>query len=286
MDSLRDFLTGTADLRIPEIRWQDVVDVLSIAFLIYKVTMWIRQTRAWSLSKGLFLITGAFLLSNYFGLYTINWIITNGVGAGITALIILFQPEIRRALENLGNNSLFPVFSSGGDDSSYSVLVTEIVLAVFEMARNRTGALIVIERNIGMGEYQKTGLLIDAIVTKQLLMNIFEDKTPLHDGGVLIRGSRILAATCILPLTQSEIGHELGTRHRAAVGASEVSDADIIVVSEETGSVSLAKSGKLYRKLSKETLTEMLNKSRAKSENKRVKVGGMFRISIGGPKEK
>lgn len=266
MDALKDILSGVLTFRIPEIRVWDIIDIIVVAWLIYKIMMWIRSTRAWSLSKGIIFILIAFLIANNFGIYTVQWIIMNSVSAGIIALIVLFQPEIRKALEGIGSNKLIPSF--GYENGESSTVIKEIVTAAFDMARQKTGALILIERNVGLGDHEKTGIPIDAIVSRQLLINIFEDKTPLHDGAVIIRGSRIVAATCILPLTQSEIGHDLGTRHRAAVGASEVSDADIIVVSEETGAVSLARASKLYKKLSEAAILEMLEKP--KSDKKKA----------------
>lgn len=266
MDYFKDILSGVLTFRIPEIRIQDIIDILIVSWLIYKIMMWIRRTRAWSISKGVVFILLAFLAANYFGLYTVKWIIINSISMGITAIIVLFQPEIRKVLEGIGSNKLIPYFGVEEEDDNSAL--NEIVTAVYEMSRQKTGALILIERNVGLADHEKTGIPIDALVTSQLLINIFEDKTPLHDGAVIIRNSRIIAATCILPLTQSEIGHELGTRHRAALGASEVSDADVIVVSEETGAVSLARASKLYRNLPEKKLLEMLEKS--KSDKKKA----------------
>jgi diadenylate cyclase len=268
MDALRDIFTGVLTFRIPEIRIQDVIDILIVAWLIYRVMMWIKSTRAWSLSKGVVFVLVTFLLSNYFGFYTLTWLITNGASAGIIALIVLFQPEIRRALEDIGKNKLLSVIALTGDDEDADDITNQIADAVFDMAKVKTGALILIERKVGLGDHEKTGIKMDALFSEQLLKNIFEDKTPLHDGAVVIRGRRIAAAACILPLTQSEIGHDLGTRHRAAVGASEVSDADIIVVSEETGAVSLARQGRLYRRQSKEQILKLLEQP--KHEKKKV----------------
>ena len=259
MDSIREILSGTLTFRMPEMRPQDIIDIIIVAWLIYKVLMWIKSTRAWSLSKGLILVLLFFIAANYFGLYTVRWIITNGLSAGLIALIVLFQPEIRRALEGIGKNRWSALISD--NDTSFDYVNTEVARAAFNMARVRTGALILIERHVGLGDHEKTGISLDALVSSQLLISIFKDKTPLHDGAVIIKESRIAAAACILPLTNNEIDKELGTRHRAAIGASEVSDADIIVVSEETGNVSFAKSGKLYKNLSQQELTEMLEQA-------------------------
>jgi len=266
MDALRDIISGVLTFRIPEVRPQDIIDILIISWLIYKVMMWIKTTRAWSLSKGLILVFFVFVAANYFELYTVKWLITNGISAGIIALIVLFQPEIRRALEGIGKNRLIPAFAT--NDSGLGFVNREVLNAAFTMSGVKTGALIIIERDVGLGDHEKTGISLDALVSSELLVNIFEDKTPLHDGAVIIRGDRIAAAACILPLTQSEIGHNLGTRHRAAVGVSEVSDADIIVVSEESGGVSLAKEGKLYKNLSESALAERLEKPKPEIKNR------------------
>ena len=205
------------------------------------------------------------LFAAIFQLNTISWLLSNSLGVGITAAIIIFQPELRRALEQLGRRTLFPVnfFSSSddaekGDSSLTDKLINELVRASFEMGKARTGALIVIEKTVALGEYERTGIRIDGLLTSQLLLNIFEHNTPLHDGAVIVRGNRIVSATCYLPLTDRQIDKNLGTRHRAAVGISEVSDSLTIIVSEETGAVSVALDGKLYRCLDKESLQKML----------------------------
>lgn len=210
------------------------------------------------------------LFAAVFQLNTISWLLSNSLSVGITAAIIIFQPELRRALEQLGRKNLFRnfIFSSGEYGEAKNAMtektIVEIVKAAFEMGRVKTGALMVIEQSVALGEYERTGIAVDGILTSQLLINIFEHNTPLHDGAVIIRGNRIVSATCYLPLTDSmDIGKELGTRHRAAVGISEVSDSITIIVSEETGAVSLAKDGKLYRNLTRETLQEKLNPLKA-----------------------
>ena len=206
------------------------------------------------------------LFAAIFQLNTISWLLSNSLSVGITAAIIIFQPELRRALEQLGRKKIFSnlfSFSAGEYEGRQSALtektINEVVRASYEMGEVKTGALIVIEQNVALGEYVRTGISIDGLVTSQLLINIFEHNTPLHDGAVIIRGNRIVSATCYLPLTDSmDIGKELGTRHRAAVGISEVSDSLTIIVSEETGAVSLAKDGRLYKHLQKEELVEKL----------------------------
>ena len=214
------------------------------------------------------------LFAAIFQLNTISWLLSNSLGVGITAAIIIFQPELRRALEQLGQrfSVILFSFSTGEYDGRQSVLtektINEIVRASYEMGAVKTGALMVIEQNVALGEYVRTGISIDGIVSSQLLINIFEHNTPLHDGAVIIRGNRIVSATCYLPLTDSmDIGKELGTRHRAAVGISEVSDSLTIIVSEETGAVSLAKDGNLYKHLKKEELLEKLKQLKIDEEN-------------------
>lgn len=239
----------------------DAVDILIVAFLVYKIIIWIKDSRAWSLFKGIVFLLLAYAMAYKFQLNTISWIISNTFAVGITAVIVLFQPELRKGLEQIGNRKILKLFlfDQGRDDtSSVSGTIDEIIKAAVKLSDARTGALILIERETGLGDLERTGIRLDAEVTYQLLINIFEDKTPLHDGAVIIRKNRIAAATCILPLTQSELSSDLGTRHRAAVGASEVCDANVLVVSEETGGISIAVGGKLHRGLSEEQLKSML----------------------------
>ena len=199
-------------------------------------------------------------------LNTILWILSNTISVGIIAVIVVFQPELRKALEQLGKGKFFFYFTRGTDetdDKATQRTVDEIVKAADKMGSVKTGALILIEQEVPLGDLERTGIPIDAIVSSQLLINIFEHNTPLHDGAVIVRRNRVAAATCFLPLTDSnEISMELGTRHRAAIGASEVSDAYVIVVSEETGAISLARGGVLYRNLTPEQLRNMISQSR------------------------
>ena len=258
-------------LAVSQIRVTDIIDIFIVAYLVYKVMVWIRETRAWSLFKGIAVIFAVSTLASYMQLNTITWIINNTLAVGITAVIVIFQPELRKALEQLGNRKIFPTLFASVEEDAQSSLngIEEIIIAAFKMSKVKTGALIVIEQEVALGDLEQTGIPIDAIVSSQLLINIFENKTPLHDGAVVIRKSRIAAATCILPLTQSEIGLDLGTRHRAAVGCSEVSDAYVLVVSEETGAVSIARSGKLHKNLSEEKARKILLKSGKGSPNKK-----------------
>ena len=242
---------------IPRITVTDVIEIVIIAILIYYIMDWFKKTRAWTLIKGilvLLLFTGIAML---FQFNTILWIFKNTISVGVIAVIIIFQPEFRRALEQLGRkNFIFSLFSTDDTKSGRMIdrkVLNEIAKAVFAMAEVKTGALIVIEQDVKLGDYERTGIAIDAEVTSQLLINIFEHNTPLHDGAVIVRGDRIVAATCYLPLSDNlDINKSLGTRHRAGIGVSEVSDSITVIVSEETGGVSLAYNGMLYRGLTRD----------------------------------
>ena len=239
-------------LTLPAFKITDVLEILILAFLIYNIIRWIKYTRAWTLFKGLLVLLAFSIFAAIMQFDVILWIIRNTISVGIIALVILFQPELRRALEDLGKRNLFPKlinFSGSDDNDRFSDrTIEELVKASYELARNKTGALIVIEKNSSLIEYEKSGIPVDAIVSSQLLINIFEHNTPLHDGAVIMRGDRIVSATCYLPLSANmSLSKELGTRHRAAVGVSEVTDSLTIIVSEETGRVSLAQDGKIIR---------------------------------------
>ncbi len=260
-------------LSIPSIRISDVVDILIVAIFIYIIMNWIRETRAWSLFKGVMVILILSILSFRLNLYTTYWIIQETFSVGVMAILILFQPEFRKGLEQIGKGSLTRnIFNSNSQEEVIPKnILDEILTACFAMSKVKTGAIIVVEQKVALGDFEESGIPIDAIVTNQLLINIFENKTPLHDGAVLIRNNRIKRATCILPLTQSEIGLELGTRHRASVGASEVSDAYIFVVSEETGSVSIAHNGKLHRNLTRQQIEDIF-KQQEKQNAKKINI--------------
>lgn len=264
MDNLRRKM-NLSTLSIPSVHITDIIDIIIVAIVIYTVIHWIKETRAWSLFRGLMVIALFSLLSYNLHFYTITWIIERTFSVGVIAVIIIFQPELRKALEQIGASGFSSVTgllqTKSSDDRLSPQDANEIAEACVKMAEVKTGALIVIERNVSMGDIvSASGVAVDAVISSQLLINIFEDKTPLHDGAVIIRDNRVAAASCILPVTQSEIGQELGTRHRAAVGASEVSDAFIIVVSEETGKISIARDGKLEKAVSEAVFRqELLN---------------------------
>jgi len=234
------------------ITFTNIIEILLLSFLIYKILCWVQNTRAWTLLKGGLIIIAFYLLASFFRLTTITWIINRMGLLAVLAVLIIFQPELRKALEQLGSknilNGIFFADESRSPEGYTEKTVNEIVRAAYEMGKVKTGALIVIEKEVSLQEIERTGIEVDGIVTSQLLINIFEHNTPLHDGAVVIRGNRITAATCYLPLTDNlSISKDLGTRHRAALGISEVTDSMTVVVSEETGRVSLAQGGELRR---------------------------------------
>ncbi len=252
-------------MSLPSIGITDIVEIIIISILVYQILRWVQFTRAWTLFKGILVLLLFSLIAAVFQLNTITWLLSNSLGVGITAAIIIFQPELRKALEQLGRGNLISsIFSFSGQDGNGDNMITEKTLseiskACFDMGKVKTGALIVIERGVALGEYERTGIKIDGIVTSQLLINIFEHNTPLHDGAVIIRGNRIVAATCYLPLSENmNIRKELGTRHRAGIGVSELSDSMTIIVSEETGAVTMAMDGKLYSCKDREELQNYL----------------------------
>lgn len=244
----------------PAMHVTDVVEILIIAFLIYQIMIWIKNTKAWMLLKGILVLLVFVMLAAFFHMHTILWLVKNSVAVMATAAIVVFQPELRRALEKLGERKfLGPVISSREKARFSEKTLSGIVDACFSMGRVKTGALIVVEQAIRLTEYESTGIELDCIVSSQVLINIFEHNTPLHDGAIIVRNDRIVSATCYLPLSDNMgLSKDLGTRHRAAVGMSEVSDALIIVVSEETGQVSVAQGGSLSRDLTRDELYERL----------------------------
>ena len=261
MTAVNNFIQNyLSNLYIPRITWTDIIEIFIIAFVLYSFLVWIKNTKAWALLKGIIIVVLFALFAYILNLRTILWIAGKTISVGIIALVIIFQPELRRALEQLGRKKLVLNFFNFGDshekDERYSSKTAdEIVRAAYEMGAVKTGALIVIEQDMMLDEYVRTGINVDGIVTSQLLINIFEHNTPLHDGAVILRDNRIVSATCYLPLSNNlAVSKELGTRHRAGLGISEVSDSLTIIVSEETGFVSLACDGKLYRKVDADTL--------------------------------
>lgn len=267
-------------LSFPQVNLIDIIEIIILSFLMYQVLLWVKNTRAWMLVKGIVVIVLFSLVAYIFQMNTILWLVTKTINVGIIAVVIIFQPELRKALEQLGRkNFLGKVFNTdaakGNTERFSDKTINELIRGVYQMARVKTGALIVMEREVSLGEYERTGIAVDGIVTAQLLINIFEHNTPLHDGAILVRGNRIVSATCYLPLSDNMgLSKELGTRHRAAVGISEVGDSFTIVVSEETGNVSVAMDGELIRNVDEETLRELL----VELQNKTMEDGKRFRL--------
>ncbi len=274
---------------IPMMVSTDFIEILIITFLIYELMVWIKNTKAWSLLRGMVIIAVFITLAYIFQMNTIIWIVRNLLNVAIMALVVIFQPELRKALDVLGRKNILSDFvafniSQNTDERFSDRTVNEITKACYEMGRERTGALIVIEQNEPLSEYERTGIELDSIVSSQLLINIFEHNTPLHDGAVIVRGNRVTSATCYLPLSDNmELSKELGTRHRAGVGISEVTDSLTVIVSEETGRVSVAYEGRLYRNLEaaelKDHLIRLQNKTKKTGDEKK---GLFFRRGKGG----
>lgn len=265
VDYLKNFSTyrGTIDA-------YDILEILIIAFLVYYILVWMKTTRAWQLLKGLIVICVFLLLAYFMDMTTIMWMARNLLSFAVIAIVVVMQPELRHALEELGKKNFLPsaIFSDSSrreHDNFSEKTINEIVKACYEMGKVKTGALIVIEQKESLKDFERTGIEIDGIVTSQLLINIFEHNTPLHDGAVIIRGNRVTSATCYLPLSDNlGLSKELGTRHRAGVGVSEARDCLTVIVSEETGKISVAYEGELERNLNadelKERLQQILNK--------------------------
>lgn len=259
--------------RMSGIRWTDIVEIIILSFLIYHILVWIKNTKAWSLLKGILVIAVFILFAAYFEMNTILWIVNNLFSVAVTAVVVILQPELRRAVEELGRkniiSSIIPITVGRGPEGGRfsDKTINEIVKACVEMGRARTGALIVMEKDESLTDYERTGIEIDGVVTSQLLINIFEHNTPLHDGAVIVRGDRVTSATCYLPLSDNmRLSKELGTRHRAGVGISEVTDSLTIIVSEETGKISVAYGGDLERNVDAERLRARLSDLQNKSE--------------------
>ena len=264
MDQIQSFAERyLVNLHIPSINIPDIVEILIITFLVYNIMVWIKNTRAWSLLRGVIVILAFIVLAYLFNMTTILWIVKNVFSIAVIAIIVVLQPELRKALEELGRKNLFSSFikleSHGADGLFSDRTIKEITKACVEMGKVRTGALIVVRQKDDLSEYKQTGIDVDGIVTSQLLINIFEKNTPLHDGAVIIEGDRVASATCYLPISDNmRLSKELGTRHRAAVGMSDVNDSMTVIVSEETGLISVAYNGVLSRGLNAEELESQL----------------------------
>ncbi|MCR4792636.1 MAG: diadenylate cyclase CdaA [Lachnospiraceae bacterium] len=252
------------DTYIGTIEWQDYAEILIIAVLLYYMMRWMHNTRAWSLMKGLVVILVFIIIANLFHMDTILWLTSNILQFAVIALIVVLQPELRKALETLGKSNIIGGLFYFMQQGNYMMTLSEksideIARACYLMGEEKTGALIVIENQESLARIDETGIKVDAEITSQLILNVFKKNTPLHDGAVTIRHNRLSCATCYLPLTSStSISKEFGTRHRAGLGISEESDAVVIIVSEETGKISVARDGELERNLSETSLKRLL----------------------------
>ncbi len=264
LSDIESFFDDYMGLTIPSIQVIDVIEVAIIAFFVYQILIWFKKSRAWVLLRGLLFIVFFFLVAYFFQMTTILWLGNTLLSVVVTLIIVVFQPELRKALEDLGRNNILSRFFALGSSRNANKrfedrTLSDLIIASYEMGAVKTGALIVIERNDRLEEFERTGIALDAMLTRQLLVNIFEKNTPLHDGAIIVRGDRVTAATCYLPLSDNmNLSKDLGTRHRAAIGMSEACDAFVIVVSEETGRVSIAEHGQLQRNVSDEQLREAL----------------------------
>ena len=272
--SLKGYVYG---LSLPKIGVVDILEIIIIAFALYHVTFWVKRTRAWTLVKGVFVLFSAYIVAYILDMSVILWVFDKTIGLGISALLIVFQLELRKALEELGQKKIVSSILPFDENKDRNIrftdrTVNEIVRATSELAKAKTGALIIMEKDIILSEYERTGIIIDSAISSQLLINIFEHNTPLHDGAVIVRGDRIVAATCYLPLSDNMgLSKDLGTRHRAAVGISEVSDSLTVIVSEETGMISVAVGGKLLRNIDGDLLRRKLNDFQGKPSEEKPK---------------
>lgn len=275
-------------LSFPKVGLTDILEILIIAFTIYHVSLWVKKTRAWALVKGILILFLCYIIAYLLDMSVILWIFNKTLAIGITALLIVFQPELRKALEELGKKnivrSIVPFDEQKDMNKRFSdKSINEIIRATVEMANVKTGALIILEKDIVLSEYERTGINLDSAISSQLLINIFEHNTPLHDGAVIIRGDRIVAATCYLPLSDNlGLSKELGTRHRAGVGISEVSDSLTIIVSEETGKISVAIGGKLLRNVDGDLLRKQIDELQGNTSETKKR----FRINFHSKKSK
>jgi len=246
-------------LNVEWLDWRDIIDILIMTYLFYRLILIIRGTRAEQLVKGLIVLLLAMVISDQAGLDALHWTLRQTMTVGLIAIPIVFQPELRRALEHLGRGKIFRSTYWSWTPQEFENMLDELVKAVPVLVKKRFGALIVIERSTGLKDWVETGIPIEGVASAELLVNIFFPRSPLHDGAVIIQGNQIVAAGCYLPLTEDpNLGKELGTRHRAAIGITEHSDAVVIIVSEETGVVSLAHNGVLTRYLDEKKLRAML----------------------------
>lgn len=284
MEAIIEYFRDLA-LMLPELKFMDVVDILVVAFILYKILLAIQSTGAARIAKSIVFILALTVLTEALNMYLMNYLLDKVLEIGLIALVIMFQPELRRMLERLGGKSLREILTVKEEQRDIDRVISQTVNACATMAKERTGVLIVFERTTSLTEYRKSGTVIDAVVSSELLRNIFFTKAALHDGAVIICNDRIAAAGCVLPLTEDHtVSSDLGTRHRAGIGMSEVSDAVVVIVSEETGTISVAIGGMLKRYLTASTLEKLLRNELAPEQETqtrnpltllRRKVGGL-----------
>lgn len=271
MDTIYHFFRDIISM-LPTVKFMDIVDILVVAFLIYAIFSMIQTTGAARIAKSVVIILVLTGLTELLNMYLLNYLLDAVLGIGLIVLVIVFQPEIRRMLERLGGKTLREILSTKEEEREIDRVISQTVSACETMSKERTGVLIVFERKLPLQEYQKNGTVIDAQVSSELLRNLFFTKAALHDGAVIIRGDRIAAAGCVLPLTQNRnISSDLGTRHRAGIGMSEVSDAVVVIVSEETGTISVAVGGMLKRHLAPQTLEKLLQNELAPQREEKTR---------------
>ena len=280
MLDMNSFFGGFFDM-IFSMSLNDIIDILIVAYIFYKIFMFIKDTRAEQVLKGIVLLFVATQISEILKLHTLYWLLIKALDLGFIAALVIFQPELRAGLEHIGRTK-FNFFSKNSISTSEEIFnktIEEIVEALYSLSRQKIGALIIMERETKISDIINTGTTIDGDVSRQLLINIFIPNTPLHDGAVVIRDSKVKAAACFLPLTESkDLSKDLGTRHRAGIGVSEVSDCITLIVSEETGGVSIAKAGKLYRDISRERMMNILRSNlKTNTETRSFFKGGIFK---------
>jgi len=274
MEYLREWYQGIlSSFEVLRFTPVNAIEIVLIAVVVYYIIEWIKNNKVLVILKGMLVLLLFYMVASILEFDVIKWIFQNALGISITALIILFQPELRKGLEQLGKRNIVTPFLSQDENVFTDHTVDELVDAVFSLAKERTGALIVIERGVKLDEAESTGISLDAKISSELIMNIFQNKFPLHDGAIIIRGNRVAAATCYLPLSENySLSKDLGTRHRAAVGISEVSDSVTIVVSEETGGISIAENGELTRRVGRELLYDRLKELQNSTDEQDRKV--------------
>lgn len=269
------FIDDYFNVKLPDVNITDIIEIVIISYFMYHLLVWIKNSRVWMLIRGVIFILIFFVFAAIFEMNTILWLGEKLVSVAVTVLIVVFQPELRRALEQIGRRKIKSIFTwnllKTGAKKFDDTTIVSMVTACYEMGAVKTGALIVVENDMQLTEFERTGISIDALVTRQLLINIFEKNTPLHDGAVIVRGDRVVSATCYLPLSDNMgLSKDLGTRHRAAVGISEVSDSLTIVVSEETGTVSYAREGRIVRDVKEDELIAELKRIQNPDEEEDV----------------